>query len=144
MAKNKAFHVQDLYPPDYCFDYETFAADPEAYVFTPDDIAYYNAMELERYEQEVPMSSYERRLLRKWVIAGHNPRENPGSKYLCLSASAPYDFLDVYRMDREIRRAMKGMNEAEQEACLKEYMGWRDEQSDNIPWLDFDPDNEPF
>ena len=69
MAKNKVFNVHDLYPEDYCFDYESFYADPEGYVFTPDDIAYYNAMELERYEQEVPMTYYEKTLLRKWVRA---------------------------------------------------------------------------
>lgn len=44
MAKNKVFNVHDLYPADYCFDYESFDADPEGYVFTQDDIAYFNAM----------------------------------------------------------------------------------------------------
>ena len=38
MARNKFFNVHDLYPADYCFDYESFYADPEGYVFTPDDI----------------------------------------------------------------------------------------------------------
>ena len=75
MAKRKSFNVHDLYPADYHFDYEAFSANPEAYVFTPEDIAYYNAMELERYEREVPMTPYEKSLLRKWVITGHNPRE---------------------------------------------------------------------
>lgn len=144
MAKNKVFNVHDLYPADYCFDYGSFDADPEGYVFTQDDIAYFNAMELERYEQEVPMSSYERRLLRQWVMSGHNPRENPGSRYLCLSGSKPYDFLDVYRMDREIRRDTKGMNKSEKEAYLKKYMGWEDAPEDNSPWPDCDPDREPF
>ncbi len=135
MAKRKSFNVHDLYPADYHFDYEAFSVNPEAYVFTPEDIAYYNAMELERYEREVPMTPYEKSLLRKWVIAGHNPRENAGSKYICLSGSEPYDFLDVYRMDREIRRDMKGMNKKEQEAYLKEYMGWTDDPVDGTPWL---------
>lgn len=135
MAGNKVFNVHDLYPPDYCFDYDTFAADPEAYVFTPDDIAYLNAMELERYEQEVPMTCHERRLLRKWVISGHSPHENAGSKYICLTGSEPYDFLDVYRMDREIRRDMKGMSKSEQEAYLKEYTGWTDDSVDDTPWI---------
>ena len=56
MARNKVFNVHDLYPADYCFDSKAFYADPEGYVFTPDDIAYSNAMELERYEQKVPMT----------------------------------------------------------------------------------------
>lgn len=144
MAENKVFNVHDLYPKGYCFDYEAFAADPDAYVFTPDDIAYLNAMELERYEQEVPMSYHEKRLLRKWVASGHSPCENAGSKYICLTGSEPYDFLDVYRMDREIRRDIKGMSKSEQEAYLKEYTGWRDDSDDGAPWPDFEPDSEPF
>ena len=144
MMENKVFNIHDLYPKDYCFDYEAFAANPDAYVFTPDDIAYLNAMELERYEREVPMTSYEKRLLRKWVMSGHSPRENPGSQYICMTGSEPYDFLDVYRMDREIRRAMKGMNQPEKEAYLKEYMGWTDEPENDIPWLDVNLDKEPF
>jgi len=107
-------------------------------VFTPDDIAYYNAMELERYEQEVPMTYYEKTLLRKWVISGHNPREMPPSRYLCLTGSEPYDFLDIHRMDKEIRKAMKGMNKAQQKAYLMEYMGWTDDEPDqeNTDFLD--------
>ena len=131
MAKSKVFNVHDLYPTGYCFDSAAFYADPEKYVFTPDDIAYSNAMELEKYEQEVPMTYYEKTLLRKWVISGHSPRENPGSKYLCLTGSEPYDFLTVHRMDKEIRRDMKGMSKAEQKAYLMEYMGWTDEESDS-------------
>ncbi len=75
-------------------------------MFTPDDIAYFHAMELERHEQETPMSYYEKRFLRKWVASGHSPRENAGSEYICLTGSEPYGFLDVYRMDREIRQDM--------------------------------------
>ncbi len=144
MAENKVFNVHDLYPKDYCFDYKAFEADPEAYVFTPDDIAYLNAMEFERYEREVPMSRYEKGLLRKWVASGHSPRENAGSKYICLTGSEPYDFLDVYRMDREMRRDVKGMSKSELEAYLKEYTGWTDETVDDNPWPEFDPDSEPF
>jgi len=78
MAEKKPFNVQDLYPEDYYFDSDAFYADPEGYKFTADDIAYFNAAELERYEAEVPMSPYEKRLLRKWVASGHSPAENPG------------------------------------------------------------------
>ena len=148
MARNKVFNVHDLYPADYCFDYEAFYADPEGYVFTPDDISYHNAMELERYEQEVPMTCYEKTLLRKWVISGHSPREMPPSRYLCLTGSEPYDFLDVHRMDKEIRLAMKGMNKAEQKAYLMEYMGWTDDEppAEDIDFpkpSEYDEDN-PF
>ena len=40
MSKRKPFSVHDLYPADYCFDYDAFEADPENYVFTPEDCAY--------------------------------------------------------------------------------------------------------
>ena len=139
MARRKVFNVHDLYPANYSFDYQAFAADPEGYVFTPEDIAYDNAMELERYEFEVPMTPYEKRLLRKWVISGHNPREMPPSRYLCLTGSEPYDFLDVYRMDREIRKAIRGLNKVEKEAYIKDYMGWTndpigfDDHNDLLP-----------
>ena len=144
MAKHKIFKVQDLYPADYSFDYQTFSADPEAYVFTPEDIAYSNAMELERYEREVPMTRYERKLLREWVISGHSPSENAGSRYLCITRSMPYDFLDVYRMDREIRTAMKGMSKAEKEAYLKEYMGWTDKPPTEMAQISSDGEDQPF
>ena len=127
MAKRKRFNIEDLYPKDYFFDYQAFMKDPENYQFTDDDYAYQNAMDLKRYEEEVPMTYYEKTLLRKWVMAGHNPCENPGSKYLCLTGSEPMDFLDVYRLDKEIRQEMKGMTKAQQEVYLKELMGWTDE-----------------
>ena len=132
MAEKKPFNVQDLYPEDYYFDSGAFYADPEGYKFTADDIAYFNAAELERYEAEVPMSPYEKRLLRKWVASGHSPAENPGSRYLCMSGSEPYDFLDVYRIDREIRHALKGKTPAGKEAYLKEYTGYVDPTPEEI------------
>ena len=128
MPKRKKFNIHDLYPKDYCFDYEAFDADPEGYVFTQDDIAYSNAMELERYEREVPMSYYEKTLLRKWVMSGHSPYQNPGSRYLCPGSHDGYDFIKLYRMDKEIQHDMKGMSKKEQKAYLMEYMGWRDDK----------------
>lgn len=83
------------------------------------------------------------KFLRKWVMDGHNPRENPGSRYLCLSSATEYDFLDVYRMDREIRFDIKGMSKSEQEAYLKEYMGWTDDSADDAPWIPTESDS-PF
>lgn len=132
MDRNKAFDIHDLYPQEYSFDYERFAANPEKYVFTPDDIAYFNAMELEKYEQEVPMTVYEKKLLHEWVASGHSPRENAGSKYFCID-SASCDFLSVYRIDNELRKAMKGMSKAEREAYMKEYTGWTDENVNQLP-----------
>ena len=84
-------------------------------------------------------------LLRKWVISGHSPRENPGSRYICLSGSEPYDFLDVYRMDREIRRDTKGMSAEQKEAYLKAYTGWTDmDDTDPQPFYEVNKDEGPF
>ena len=79
--RRKRFSVHDLYPADYCFDWETFEADPEHYHFTNDDIAYANAMELEEYEASMPMTPAEKRALRRWVASGHSVRETPPSKH---------------------------------------------------------------
>ena len=145
MAKNRIFNVHDLYPADYCFDQAAFEADPEGYQFTADDIAYLNAMELERYEATVPMTSYEKRLLRKWVLSGHSPCENPGSRYICLTGSEPYDFLDVYRMDREIRRDTKEMSEDQKIAYLKSYTGWTDVCGTDLePFTEANGNEDPF
>ena len=46
MARRKPFNVHELYPTDYCFNRDAFEADPERYVFTKDDLAYFNAIEL--------------------------------------------------------------------------------------------------
>ena len=123
MAKKK-FDVHDLYPADYCFDWVAFEADPESFVFTPNDIAYMNARALESYELKVPMTSYEKKALRKWVMSGHSPYENPGSKYLPVIDMMPYDFIDVYRLDKEVAKDIKGMNEDEYLTYVKDYFGW--------------------
>lgn len=131
MARRKAFNVHDLYPADYCFDWDAFEADPEHYVFTQDDIAYSNAMELERYEQETPMTPYEKRALRRWVASGHSVMEPPPSKYGCIYPAHPaLDFLEVYRTDKELDAATRGMTTAEKITYLKEYIGYEDEPED--------------
>lgn len=133
MAKRKKFNIHDLYPADHCFDWETFEADPEHYVFTKEDIAYSNAMELEKYERETPMTPYERRALRKWVASGHSVMETPPSRYPCLHCCyPPPSFLDVYREDRQLDAAMKGMTKAEKEAYIKDYMGLDEKREEEL------------
>ena len=119
-----AYTIQELYEKydDYLFDWETFYMDPERYTFTEDDIMYWNLRELKNYEFDVPMTPAEKRALRKWVTSGHSVREPRGSRYVFTSKDQ--DFLDVYRMDREIRRELRGKTKAEREKYLKEYMGW--------------------
>ena len=124
MAKYKAFNVHDLYPADYVFPWDKFESDPEGYRFTREDIAYTNAMQLEEYEFKTPMTPYEKRALRRWVAAGHSVRETPPSRYPCAYPSyPPPDFLEVYRTDKELDAATKGMSKAQKLAYLQEYTG---------------------
>ena len=81
MAGNKAFNVHDLYPQGYCFDYEAFEADPESYVFTPDDMAYLNAMELEQYEREVPMTYYPKIRKMIWCYTAKLPKPKISQRF---------------------------------------------------------------
>ena len=131
MARRKPFNVHELYPTDYCFNWDAFEADPERYVFTKDDLAYFNAIELERYEQETPMTPYEKRALRKWVASGHSVMEMPPSRYPCIHCCyPPPSFLDVYREDKRLDAATKGMTRAEKTAFLKEYLGFPEESEE--------------
>ena len=131
MARRKPFNVHDLYPADYCFNWDAFEADPDRYVFTEDDIAYSNAMELEKYEQETPMTPYEKRALRKWVASGHSVMDTPPSRYACIHCCyPPPSFLDVYREDRLLDAATKGMTEAEKVSYLKAYAGFQEESDE--------------
>lgn len=131
MARRKPFNVHDLYPADYCFNWEAFEADPERYVFTKDDIAYSNAMELEKYEQETPMTPYEKRALRRWVASGHSVMETPPSRYACIHCCyPPPSFLDVYREDKQLDAATRGMTISEKASYLKEYVGCPEESEE--------------
>ena len=146
-AKGRAaYTIQELYEKydDYLFDWETFYRDPERYTFTEDDIMYWNLRELKNYEFDVPMTPAEKRALRKWVVSGHSVCEPRGSRYVFTSRDQ--DFLDVYRMDREICRELRGQTKAEQEKYLKEYMGWNDDGDDcGTDGGFFEPDEEhPF
>lgn len=128
MANRQKFNIKSLYPADYRFDIGAFKADPEHYEFTADDIAYVNAMELEKYEMDTPMTPYEKRALRRWVASGHSVMEPPPSKYACIYPSYPIpDFLEVYRTDKELDIATKGMSSEQRIAYLKEYVGHEDE-----------------
>lgn len=131
MARRKPFNVHDLYPADYCFNWEAFEADPERYVFTKDDVAYSNAMELEKYEQETPMTPYEKRALRRWVASGHSVMEAPPSRYACIHCCyPPPSFLDVYREDKQLDAATRGMTKSEKASYLKEYVGFPEESAE--------------
>ena len=110
---------------DYTLDHAVFYTDPEGYEFTEEDNRLFNALEFDRYEQRVPMTPSEKRALRKWVAAGNSVSENPGSRYICShGCEPPMDFLAVYRLDRELDKALKGKSKPEKERYLKEYFGY--------------------
>ena len=94
---------------------------------TEEEIQLHYTKELKEYEAKHPMTPAEKRALRKWVSSGHSVYENPGSHYIYLcGAYPPRDFLDVYRMDREIKQELRGKSMAEREQYLKEYTGYSD------------------
>lgn len=116
--------VHGMYPENYQFNWEKFNEDPEHYVFTKDDIAYWNAMELEKYEAATPMTAAEKRALRRWVASGHSLTEAPPSRYACIHSRYPEpDFLEAYRTDRELDEATKGMTREELAGYLRECSG---------------------
>jgi hypothetical protein len=128
MSDRRKFDIHALYPADYCFDWKSFETDPEHYKFTEEDLAYFNAIELEKYERVTPMTPYEKRALRRWVVSGHSVMEAPPSRYGCVYPSCPApDFLEVYRTDRELDIATKGMSKEQRIAYVKDYFGYTDE-----------------
>ena len=99
--------------------------------FTKDDVAYSNAMELEKYEQETSMTPYEKRALRRWVASGHSVMEAPPSRYACIHCCyPPPSFLDVYREDKQLDAATRGMTKSEKASYLKEYVGFPEESAE--------------
>ena len=88
--------------------------------------------EYKDYISRNKMSNYERRLLREWVRSGHSVYETVESKYLPGPMYPPMDFLDAYRLDRELSDAMKGMNMEEKGAYLKAFMGYEDPSPEEL------------
>lgn len=86
-----------------------------------------NKRELGDYEQNVPMTPDEKQALRRWVLSGHRVYEAPASKYACLCGEWPADFLDVYRLDKELDAAVQGKSAAEREIYLRQYFGDEEE-----------------
>jgi len=83
--------------------------------------------EYKEYIENNKMSSYERKLLRDWVRSGHSVYETVDSRYLPGPSEPPMDYLDAYRLDKELRDQMKGMTRSEKTAYLKAWLNWNDE-----------------
>lgn len=101
--------------------------------------------ELERYEENVHMTPGEKRAVRKWVSSGHSVFERPASKYICSwCMPQEYDFLDVYRMDKELDAATKGMGKAEKTAYLKDYFGYTEPSVEELRWEEAKKNTPPM
>lgn len=101
--------------------------------------------ELKEYEENRRLTPGEKRALRKWVASGHSVQERPDSKYICSHCLPPeYDFIDVYRMDKEIDADTKGMRPKEKEAYLKEYFGCYEPDEEEIRWKEARKNTPPL
>ncbi len=85
--------------------------------------------EYQDYIAKKPMTPYERRLVRKWVKEGNSVYECTQSRYYGESAY-PMEFLEMYRMDREIDRDLQGKTPKEREEYLK-HLFYYDEEPDD-------------
>lgn len=77
--------------------------------------------ELKEYEKVTPMTEKERAILREWVKAGNSVHEN--ASLVCHEGGSPADFLDVYREEEEIRRALASRTYEEGSRYLLEKYG---------------------
>lgn len=77
--------------------------------------------ELKEYEKITPMTAAERKVLHEWVAAGYSVHEN--SSMAVYEGGRPVDFMDVYREEEDIRRALNTMNYEEWSKYLLEEYG---------------------
>ena len=80
----------------------------------------YLKQELKEYEKNTPMTEEERKALHEWVADGNSVHEN--AAMASYDGGRPMDFLDVYREEERLRRAVAGMSyEQESRYLLEEY-----------------------
>lgn len=84
----------------------------------------------EEYLKKTPMTPNERKAVRSWMDEGHCILEPWSSRNLPGPMYPPYDFLDCYRLDREVERDTAGMTEEEKIRYLKEMWGYFDDPHD--------------
>lgn len=88
--------------------------------------------ELREYERVTAMTEEERTVLREWVWEGHSVHEN--GAMAVHEGGRPVDFLDVYREEEQIRRALASMSYEEGSRYLLEGYGIvRDGKKDPAP-----------
>lgn len=77
--------------------------------------------ELREYEKVTPMTGEEREALHEWVAAGNSVHEN--GSMVSYEGGRSVDFLEVYREEEEIRRALDSMSYDEGSKYLLEEYG---------------------
>ena len=88
--------------------------------------------ELKEYEKVTPMTEEERKILREWVNGGNSVHEN--GSMASYEGGRPIDFLDVYREEEEIRKALASMSYEEgSRYLLEEYGINRDDKPEPKP-----------
>lgn len=75
------------------------------------------------YIRKTVTTPQERKVLKAWIAQGHSVYESGGSRYVC-DPYPPLDYLETYRMDKEIEQELKGKTPEELEKYLREYMGY--------------------
>ena len=77
--------------------------------------------ELIEYEKVTVMTADEQSALRAWVAAGNSVHENTSMGV--DEKGEPLDFLDVYRMEEEIRQDLEKLSPAEQDKYIARLKG---------------------
>ena len=77
--------------------------------------------ELKEYEKTTPMTEEEKAVLHEWVAAGNSVHAN--GSMASYEGGRPMDFLDVYREEEEIRRALSSRSYEEGSRYLLEEYG---------------------
>lgn len=110
---------------------------------------YFNE-ELARYENRRRLKPTEKLALYRWLSTGHRLQDAPQSRHLYLSDTpAGWDFIDVYRLDKEIDSDIRGMNRFQKADYFRTYFGYDgpDMQDEDLPFDDdgldlSNPDNQ--
>lgn len=79
---------------------------------------------LTHYEVEHHMNPGEKRALHYWLACGHSAADTPPSRYLkACGIPDGWDFLDVYRLEKELDADTAGMDSLQKEYYLRKYFG---------------------
>lgn len=77
---------------------------------------------LKLYEEQHHMNAGEKRALHYWLAAGHERDEAPPSRYLPQNQIPDdWEFIDIYRMDKELDADTYGMDPLRREAYIREF-----------------------